>query len=89
MLSKVWLYNMFITLSYSFSVVIEFQTASSEAVLLYLQGSVHADFVALELRAGILTFSYNLGSGRIDIQSESNYDDGEIHMVRRLIFFSA
>ena len=72
---------MIITLLYSFSIVIEFQTASSEAVLLYLQGSVHADFVALELRAGLLTFSYNLGSGRIDIQSERTYNDGEIHMV--------
>lgn len=65
----------------SFSIVLEFQTASSDAILLYLQGSVYADFLALQLRGGILVFSYNLGSGRIDIESEGTYDDGEIHTV--------
>ena len=68
----------------SFSIVLEFQTASSDAILLYLQGSVYADFLALQLRGGILVFSYNLGSGRIDIQSEDTYDDGEIHTVMRI-----
>lgn len=62
--------------------MLEFQTASSDAILLYLQGSVYADFLALQLRGGILVFSYNLGSGRVDIESEGTYDDGEIHTVR-------
>ena len=66
---------------YSFSIELEFQTASPDALLLYLQGSVHADFIALQLRAGILIYSYNLGSGRVDIESETTYNDGVIHMV--------
>lgn len=68
--------------------MLEFQTASSDAILLYLQGSVYADFLALQLRGGILVFSYNLGSGRIDIESEDTYDDGEIHTVMRISFNS-
>ena len=68
--------------------MLEFQTASSEAILLYLQGSVHADFVALQLTGGILVFSFNLGSGRVDIESEGTYNDGEIHTVRPFSFCS-
>ena len=67
--------------NHRFSIVLEFQTASSEAVLLYLQGSVYADFIALQLRTGHLLFSYDLGSGRVNIQSENTYNDGVIHMV--------
>lgn len=67
--------------------MLEFQTASSEAVLLYLQGSVYSDFIALQLRTGRLLFSYNLGSGRVDIQSENTYNDGVIHMVCLTLHF--
>ena len=66
---------------YRFCIELEFQTAASEAVLLYLQGSVYADFIALQLSAGRLVFSYDLGSGRVDIWSENTYNDGMLHMV--------
>ena len=61
--------------------MLEFQTASSVGVLLYLQGSVYADFIALQIKAGKLVFSYNLGSGRVDIESEHQYNDGMKHTV--------
>ena len=61
--------------------MLEFQTASSVGVLLYLQGSVYADFIALQIKAGKLVFSYNLGSGRVDIESEYQYNDGVKHTV--------
>lgn len=72
--------------NHRFSIVLEFQTASTEAVLLYLQGSVYTDFIALQLRTGRLLFSYNLGSGRVNIQSENTYNDGVIHMVHMSYF---
>ena len=65
----------------SFCIVLEFQTASSVGVLLYLRGSVYADFIALQIKAGRLVFSFNLGSGRVDIESENQYNDGMKHTV--------
>ena len=43
---------------------------------------MYADFLALQLRSGLLVFSYDLGSGRVDIESENTYDDGLIHTVK-------
>lgn len=40
------------------------------------------DFFALRLVSGRLLFSYDLGSGRVDIQTASYYNDGILHKVR-------
>ena len=62
----------------------EFTTVSSNGLLLYMQGTVHDDFFALELLSGRLFFSYNLGSGRAQIQTTGSYNDGTLHRVRLL-----
>ncbi len=75
-------------LSPSSSVItLEFQTAAPDLLLLYTQGlaKVHADYMALELRGGRLFYSYNLGSGRVYIQTMGTYDDGYVHMVSSTI----
>ena len=67
----------------SFDIALEFQTISSSALVLYMQGmaAMFADYMALELRGGQLYFSYNLGSGRAFIVSTGTYDDGFLHRV--------
>ena len=67
----------------SFSILLEFQTVSSDTILLYTQGN--RDFLALELRDGRLIYSYNLGSGRTTISSTDTYSDGLLHVVRIVI----
>ena len=52
---------------------------SSDTLLLYTQGN--SDYLALELRAGRLFYSYNLGSGRVYISSNGTYSDGLLHVV--------
>lgn len=64
--------------SYSFSIILDFMTISSEGVLLYMQEN---DFFALQLVSGRLLYSYNLGSGRALIRSVGAYNDGQLHRV--------
>ena len=68
----------------SFSILLEFQTVSSDTILLYTQRKW--DFLALELRDGRLIYSYNLGSGRTNISSTDTYSDGLLHVVRTAVF---
>ena len=75
--------NSLLSLPPSFDILLEFQTISSSALILYTQGltAMFADYMALELRGGQLYFSYNLGSGRAFIVSTGTYDDGLLHRV--------
>ena len=49
-------------------------------MLLYTQGNF--DFLALELIRGLLYYTYNLGTGRIILNSTHTYNDGLEHTVR-------
>lgn len=75
------------THTHSHSIVLEFRTSSSDAVLLYTQDvvAVFADYLSLELRRGRLYYSYNLGSGRVFITSNHTYNDGLLHVVSGLV----
>ena len=76
------------TCTRSHSIVLEFCTSSSDALLLYTQDvvAVFADYLSLELRRGRLYYSYNLGSGQVFIISISNhtYNDTLLHIVSEL-----
>ena len=73
-----------VCLSISYSIVLEFQTVSQDALLVYTQGSIHTkDFMALQLVEGQLVYSFDLGTGRVDISSDQTYNDGIIHTVRK------
>lgn len=64
---------------FSFSIVLDFVTASSKGLLLYMQGNIYDDFFALQLISGRLLFSYNLGSGHAQIKTTGSYNDGMLH----------
>lgn len=68
-----------------------FRTVSSDALLIYTQGSTHVDYLALEIRNGLLYYSYNLGAGQAFISStpsQTRYDDDTIHTVWNMIHYS-
>jgi len=69
----------------SFSIVLEFQTSSSDGLLLFIQDSFYlSDFFALQLVSGRLIFSFNLGSGPAQLESMGEYNNGRLHRVRWL-----
>ena len=50
---------------------------------------MYIDYLALELQAGTLLYSFNLGSGRVYITSQgSQYNDGGLHTVSPAIYTS-
>ena len=66
---------------FSFSITLDFVTVSSKGLLLYMQGNIYRDFFSLQLIAGRLLYSYNLGSGTAKIKSNASYNDGFLHRV--------
>lgn len=68
----------------SYLIVLQFQTVAllEDVLLLYTQDRMYIDYLALELQAGTLLYSFNLGSGRVYITSQgSQYNDGGLHTV--------
>ena len=62
----------------------QFRTGSTNAILLYTQGSKYVDYTALELRNGHLFYSFNLGGGAIFINTtslEQSFSDNNNHTV--------
>jgi laminin alpha 3/5 len=60
---------------------IEFKTTQDEGVIFYVTSSNHIDFVGLYLLEGKVHYSWDCGSGRAIIVSNSNYSDGQWHKV--------
>jgi laminin alpha 3/5 len=60
---------------------IEFKTTQEEGVIFYVTASNNIDFVGLYLLEGKVHYSWDCGSGRASIVSNSNYSDGQWHKV--------
>ena len=68
-----------------YNITLTFRTISTAAILLYTQSFSLTDFLALEIREGMLKYTYSLGSGINPITSEPpdvrRYDDNANHTV--------
>ena len=58
-----------------------FQTRSIEGILLYTESVQNGDYLALYLRNGVITYSFDLGAGAITVESREQYSDGLLHNV--------
>ena len=57
------------------------RTLQANAAILYTRHATNGDFVALQLRDGVLWFMYDCGSGPAAISSEITVNDGVWHRV--------
>ena len=73
-------------LKLGFNITIEFRALSSEGVVLFVGNNSVGDFLALELKAGYLVYSFNLGAETAVLRSRETYDDGQFHMVSGIFF---
>ena len=58
-----------------------FRTLQANAALIYTRDAINGEFVALQLRDGVLWFMYDCGSGPAAISSEITVNDGIWHRV--------
>ena len=58
-----------------------FRTLQANAALIYTRDAIIGEFVALQLRNGVLWFMYDCGSGPAAISSEITVNDGVWHRV--------
>lgn len=66
---------------YSYNIQTVFQTRSIDGILLYTESVENGDFLALYLRDGLITYSFDLGGGAITVESNEQYSDGLLHNV--------
>ncbi|KAM6083234.1 laminin subunit alpha-2 isoform 3-T3 [Chlamydotis macqueenii] len=59
------------------TVMFKFRTFSSNALLMYLATDDLKDFMSVELSAGRIKVSYDLGSGTASVTSNQNHNDGK------------
>ncbi|XP_062570476.1 laminin subunit alpha-4-like, partial [Saccostrea cucullata] len=64
-----------------FTMSIEFKTTSSGGVIMYAVGWRKIDFFALTLKEGRLVFSFDCGSGALNLETDQTYNDGKWHTV--------
>lgn len=68
------------------NITLEFRTMSTDGVLFYLVDKSYNDVLAGFLKDGQVNYVFNLGSGRVSIQSRRTYSDDKWHkasFVRR------
>ena len=58
-----------------------FQTRSIDGILLYTESAQNGDYLALYIRNGLITYSFDLGGGAITVESGEQYSDGLLHNV--------
>ena len=54
---------------------------SDEGVILYMSDSTGVEYLAVYMKSGKITYTYELGSGAAKMTSKDNYDDGNWHKV--------
>lgn len=82
---QLFIYLFYCWFFHSYNITLSFRTVSTVAILLYTQSFLLTDFLALEIREGVLKYTYNLGTGVNPIISQPpdiRYDDDVIHTVR-------
>ncbi|GAB6025535.1 hypothetical protein CHUAL_011266 [Chamberlinius hualienensis] len=60
---------------------LEFKTKAKDGILFYVSDTSHRDMLAAYLKDGKVTFTFNLGSGRVEISSTERYNDNEWHTI--------
>nr|XP_034311477.1 uncharacterized protein LOC117684259 [Crassostrea gigas] len=63
------------------TIEIEFKTTSSGGIMLYATDRRKTDFISLIMKDGHLVFSFNSGSGALNLKTDQKYNDGKWHTV--------
>lgn len=66
---------------YRANIEIEFKTTSSGGIMLYATDRRKTDFISLIMKDGHLVFSFNCGSGALNLETDQKYNDGKWHTV--------
>ena len=65
----------------AFTIDLTLLTTSPNGLILYAAQSNTSDYISLELQEGRLLFQFDLGSGNVEVRSNSTFNDGEWHVV--------
>lgn len=63
------------------NIEIEFKTTSSGGIMLYATDRRKTDFISLIMKDGHLVFSFDCGSGALNLETDQKYNDGKWHTV--------